>query len=63
MTTEQLGALRMRRDMLQRDLNALKRGEAGNRLTEDEARFYKSRLGAVDRLLMEPCAPRTKAQG
>jgi hypothetical protein len=62
MTSEQRGALRMRRDMLQRDLNALKRGEAGNRLTEKEASFYRSRLGAVDSLLMEPCAPRAKAQ-
>lgn len=60
MTTEHIGALRMRRDTLQRDLSALRQGDAGNRLTEEEARFYASRLGAVNTLLLEPCAPRTK---
>jgi len=63
MTTEHLGVLRMRRDMLERDLRALTRGDAGNCLTENQARFYASRLGAVNDLLAGPDAARAKALG
>ena len=51
MTTETLGALRMRRDMLQHDLNAITRGDAGSITNAAETSFYKLRLAAVDSLL------------
>lgn len=56
MTTETLGALRMRRDMLERDLKAFARGDSGSRLSAKEAHFYQSRLMIVDSLLTEPRA-------
>jgi len=51
MTTETLGALRMRRDMLERDLNAILRGDAGSIISAGQVSFYKLRLAAVNRLL------------
>lgn len=58
MTTETLGALRMRRDTLERDLSALASGDSGSRLSAKEAHFYQSRLMTVDGLLKEPRAKR-----
>ena len=62
MTTEAQGALRMRRDILERDLKALTRGDGGSRLTRRETRFYQSRLLAVNEKLTEPRAPSAKAR-
>ena len=61
MTTEIQGTLRMRRDILERDLKALTRGDSGSRLTRREISFYKSRLVAVNEKLTEHRAPRAKA--
>ncbi|MDP3493612.1 MAG: hypothetical protein Q8R82_10890 [Hyphomonadaceae bacterium] len=60
MTTETLGALRMRRDTLQRDLSALNRGEGGSRLSAVQASFYKTRLAAVNGLLAGHAKPALK---
>lgn len=62
MTTERQGALRMRRDVLERDLKALAKGDGGSRLTRREVSFYQSRLVAVNEKLTEPRAPRAKAR-
>ena len=62
MTTEIQGALRMRRDVLERDLKALAKGDGGSRLTKREVSFYRSRLVAVNSKLTEPRAPRAKAR-
>ena len=62
MTTETLGALRMRRDTLQRDLHALTRGEAGCIVNSAELSFYKLRLATVNSLLALPEPLCTNAQ-
>ena len=41
----------MRRDMLQRDLSALIRGEGGSSISAVQASFYGTRLAAVNGLL------------
>ena len=41
----------MRRDMLQHDLNAITRGDAGSITNAAETSFYNLRLAAVDSLL------------
>jgi hypothetical protein len=62
MTTEIQGALRMRRDVLERDLKALTKGDGGSRLTRREVSFYQSRLLAVNAKLTESRAPNAKAR-
>ncbi|HPI47374.1 MAG TPA: hypothetical protein PLH23_03840 [Hyphomonadaceae bacterium] len=60
MTTEALGALRMRRDTLERDLNALLRGEAGSSISAAQVSFYKTQLAVVNGMLANPAKPALK---
>jgi hypothetical protein len=56
MKTEGLFALRWERSVLTADLEAITWGEAGSRLTDSDARYFTSRLSALDLLIAQQLA-------